>query len=109
MDAPSAKPAVRSAKPVSSTTFVPHPLFENLRAPFQRWIAAVVMVIVGACAKTTPAPEMIPEPVSNATVAPTEQPVPPGDCAEARRRAADKPDLVVDQLPLPVEQKPPAL
>jgi hypothetical protein len=67
------------------------------------------MVIVGACAKSTPEPEMIPEPVSNATVAPAERPVPPGDCAEARRRAADKPDLVVDQLPLPVEQKPPAL
>ncbi|HEU4996268.1 MAG TPA: hypothetical protein VFT29_15735 [Gemmatimonadaceae bacterium] len=30
-----------------------------------------------------------------------------GDCAEARKRAADKPDLDVDRLPSPVRQKPP--
>lgn len=29
-----------------------------------------------------------------------------GDCAEARRRAADKPDLDVDRLPTPVTRKP---
>ncbi|HJQ19820.1 MAG TPA: hypothetical protein VJ867_05675, partial [Gemmatimonadaceae bacterium] len=29
-----------------------------------------------------------------------------GDCAEARKRAADKPDLDVDRLPAPVAQRP---
>ena len=29
-----------------------------------------------------------------------------GDCAEARKRAAAKPDLEVDRLPAPVAQKP---
>ena len=29
-----------------------------------------------------------------------------GDCAEARKRAAGKPDLDVDRLPVPVSQKP---
>ncbi len=33
-------------------------------------------------------------------------PVAPGDCAEALRRAAEKPDLVVDQLPVLVTAKP---
>lgn len=33
--------------------------------------------------------------------------VSPGDCVEARRRAALKPDLDVDRLPTPVAQKPP--
>ena len=32
--------------------------------------------------------------------------VPYGDCVEARKRAADKPDLDVDRLPSPVAQKP---
>lgn len=30
----------------------------------------------------------------------------PGDCVEARRRAAEKPDLDVDVLPVPVKQVP---
>jgi len=31
-----------------------------------------------------------------------------GDCVEARKRAAVKPDLDVDRLPTPVRQRPPA-
>lgn len=53
--------------------------------------------------------EMTPETVSSARIAPTEQPVTPGDCVEALRRAAAKPDLVVDRIPSPVVAKPPAL
>jgi outer membrane biosynthesis protein TonB len=47
--------------------------------------------------------------VVNVRVAPEEQPVAPGDCAEAMRRAVAKPDLVVDRIPAPVVAKPPAL
>src|SRR4029077_20497794 len=38
--------------------------------------------------------------------APGAMPIAPGDCAEALRRAAEKPDLVVDQLPVLVTAKP---
>lgn len=31
-----------------------------------------------------------------------------GDCVEARKRAAEKPDLDVDRLPSPLRQRPPA-
>ena len=31
-----------------------------------------------------------------------------GDCVEARKRAAEKPDLDVDRLPSPIRQRPPA-
>ncbi len=37
------------------------------------------------------------------------KPVTHGDCPEARRRAAEKPDLDVDRIPAPIAQKPPAL
>jgi hypothetical protein len=37
------------------------------------------------------------------------KPVAHGDCPEARRRAAEKPDLEVDRIPAPVAMKPPAL
>jgi hypothetical protein len=41
-----------------------------------------------------------------ADAAPGAMPIAPGDCAEALRRAAEKPDLVVDQLPVLVTAKP---
>ena len=44
--------------------------------------------------------------MSNVRIAPAEQPVAPGDCAEAMRRASVKPDLVVDRIPSPVVAKP---
>jgi hypothetical protein len=37
------------------------------------------------------------------------QPVKPGDCPEARRRAAENPSLDVDRNPAPVAMKPPVL
>ncbi|MEP6492692.1 MAG: hypothetical protein ABJF01_08445 [bacterium] len=72
----------------------------------------IPLVVLAACSQS-PAPnvtpEVTPEPVSNVRIAPTEQPVAPGDCAEALRRATAKPDLVVDQIPSPVVAKPAAL
>ncbi len=57
-----------------------------------------------ACSSSPPPeadirPQVVPEPAGALPVA-------PGDCAEALRRAAEKPDLVVDQLPAVVSQKP---
>ena len=70
-----------------------------------------VIALVAACAKTPPQPEPEIEihPPRNVRVAPAEQPVAPGDCAEAVRRAVAKPDLTVDRLPSPVVAKPAAL
>lgn len=48
-------------------------------------------------------------PTVGVRVAPPEQPVEAGDCAEALRRAAVKPDLVVDRLPTPVVTRPAVL
>jgi len=73
---------------------------------------APLVVLAAACSQNPSpnvTPEVTPEPVSNVRVAPTEQPVAPGDCAEALRRAAAKPDLTVDQIPSPVIAKPAAL
>jgi hypothetical protein len=72
---------------------------------------AAGLLVLAACAKSQPEPEIVPtpEPVTNARVAPADQPLRPGDCVEARRRAAEKPDLAVDRIPAPVVAKPPAL
>jgi outer membrane biosynthesis protein TonB len=73
--------------------------------------ALPALVLLTACSRA-PAPDIAPdiavqpEPVSNVRVAPAEQPVAPGDCGEALRRAAAKPDLAVDRLPSPVTMKP---
>jgi hypothetical protein len=59
-----------------------------------------------ACA-SNPEPELVPdEPVR---VAPTPGAVKFGDCAEASRRAAEKPDLDVDRLPTPKAMAPPPI
>ena len=76
--------------------------------------SVLLFVLFAACSHAPPSddvvPEMTPEPaVSNARVAPAEQPVAPGDCPEALRRALAKPDLAVDRIPSPVVAKPPAL
>jgi hypothetical protein len=70
-----------------------------------------VIALAAACAKTPPQtdPEIEIHPPRNVRVAPGEQPVAPGDCAEAVRRAVAKPDLTVDRLPSPVVAKPAAL
>jgi outer membrane biosynthesis protein TonB len=75
-----------------------------------RALVILVWAALAGCAKTPATPEPTPEltvdPAANAALSPAEQPVAPGDCVEARRRAAAKPDLTVDQLPVPVKQKP---
>jgi hypothetical protein len=70
--------------------------------------------LIAACSPAPP-PDVVPELIrvddvdANARLAPAEQPVAPGDCAEALRRAAVKPDLAVDRIPSPLVAKPPAL
>jgi hypothetical protein len=70
------------------------------------------ILLATACSRapeTNVTPEMTPETVTGVRIAPSEQPVAPGDCAEALRRAAAKPGLVVDQLPSPIMARPAAL
>jgi hypothetical protein len=71
----------------------------------------LVLATVASCAK--PSPEPTPDieitAAQNVRVAPSEQPVAPGDCAEAVRRAEAKPDLPVDRIPSPVVARPAAL
>ena len=63
-----------------------------------------------AACSSGPPPEADIKPQVVADAAPTGAlPVAPGDCAEAVRRAVEKPDLVVDQLPVLVTAKPAAL
>jgi hypothetical protein len=59
--------------------------------------------LIAACA-SDPAPSYRPVRVAGMV-----KPVTHGDCPEARRRAAEKPDLDVDRPPAPVAMKPPAL
>lgn len=72
---------------------------------------APAVILLAACSKP-PAPE--PEPAiemqtTSVRIAPPDQPIAPGDCAEAMRRALEKPDLAVDRIPSPVVAKPAAL
>ncbi|HXT18033.1 MAG TPA: hypothetical protein VN706_20550 [Gemmatimonadaceae bacterium] len=73
----------------------------------------VTAITVAACAKsapeTEPAPDIVVQPATNVRVAPGDEPVAPGDCVEAVRRAVAKPDLAVDRIPAPVLAKPAAL
>jgi hypothetical protein len=63
---------------------------------------ALLTLAAAACAS---APNAEPE-YKPVRVAGAEQPVKAGDCPEARRRAAEKPDLDVDRIPSPVAMKP---
>ncbi|MES2179457.1 MAG: hypothetical protein V4550_16480 [Gemmatimonadota bacterium] len=68
------------------------------------------LVLIAACAhnpEPDPEPEMLPE--TAVRVAPPAGAVAPGDCAEAMRRAAAKPDLEVDRLASPRASVPSAL
>lgn len=71
-----------------------------------------LVLLTAACAGN-PAPETEPnipiQPMANVKIAPADQGVAPGDCAEAMRRAAAKPDLAVDRIPTPIVAKPAAL
>src|SRR4051812_1512060 len=61
--------------------------------------ACVSAALLLAACSSNPDPDLVPdEPVR---VAPPIGAVKYGDCAEALRRAADKPDLDVDRLPTP--------
>ena len=65
-------------------------------------------LILAGCAHTPePEPEMVPE--VDVRIAPPLGAVKPGDCPEALRRAAAKPDLEVDRLASPKTMVPPAL
>ncbi len=61
---------------------------------------------LAACSSAPPPEPEIKPVVVKDTVLPGALPVAAGDCAEALRRAAEKPDLVVDQLPVLVTAKP---
>lgn len=74
-------------------------------------IALAALVVAVACNKPETS-DFAPRPETNARIAApdaAEPPVAPGDCIEARRRAADKPDLLVDRIPTIVRANPPAL
>ena len=72
---------------------------------------ALSFAALGACSHPAPEPEPVPEIVqqTDVRIAPADHPVAPGDCAEAMRRAIDKPDLDVDRIPSPIVAKPAAL
>jgi hypothetical protein len=65
----------------------------------------LALLAAAACA-SGPSAESESRPVRFAGM---EQPVKPGDCPEARRRAAENPGLDVDRNPAPVAMKPPVL
>ncbi|MDB4886132.1 MAG: hypothetical protein JWN79_1570 [Gemmatimonadetes bacterium] len=60
-------------------------------------------LLVSACA-SNPEPELVPD--QPVRVAPPVGAIKYGDCAEALRRAAEKPDLDVDRLPTPKAMVP---
>jgi hypothetical protein len=66
-----------------------------------RTAVPLLAALAAACAS---APESRP-----VRVAGMAKPLTHGDCPEARRLAAEKPDLEVDRIPAPIAQKPPAL
>ena len=72
--------------------------------PLRRFAAALPvagLALLGACGGgATAQPELESKPVA------IDSGVKPGDCPEALRRAAAKPDLDVDRLPAPVAFKP---
>ncbi len=63
----------------------------------------LLAALTAACA-SSPEPDYRP-----VRVAGMAKPLAHGDCPEARRLAAEKPDLDVDRIPAPIAQKPPAL
>ena len=65
------------------------------------WTAAAA-ALLAACHKNSEFETVNARPMSGGTG------VAYGDCVEARKRAAEKPDLEVDRLPSPVRQRPAA-
>ena len=64
---------------------------------------ALSLVVLSACARQ-PATQTAPE--RNASIAPSDLPIRQGDCAEARRRLAERPDITVDRVPEPLAMRP---
>jgi hypothetical protein len=73
--------------------------------PLRTAFAFLVTALTAACA-ASPNAGYESRPVRIAGMA---KPLAHGDCPEARRLAAEKPDLDVDRIPAPIAQKPPAL
>ncbi len=71
----------------------------------RRLLSLVVLSATSACAGHTPDPETQPEEVG-ARLGTIEAPIKRGDCAEALRRAAAKPDLDVEKVPVPLAMTP---
>jgi outer membrane biosynthesis protein TonB len=69
-------------------------------------LCSLATLTVGACA-SNPDPELVPD--TDVRIAPPPNAVKFGDCPEALRRAAAKPDLEVDHLPTPKAMTPPAI
>lgn len=66
----------------------------------------LALLATSACS-TRPEPQSQPEPeLRNVGIAPPESPLQQGDCDEARRRLAARPDMTVDRLPEPVAMRP---
>ena len=66
----------------------------------------VATACLSACASNAD-PELVPD--SPVRIAPVVGAVKYGDCVEARRRAAEKPDLDVDRIPAPRAMTPPPI
>jgi hypothetical protein len=68
-------------------------------------------MVSASCSTSKPkaAPTPVAEPAMRVRLAPSEPPIAPGDCIEARRRAGERPDLPVDKIPAPLVAKPAAL
>jgi hypothetical protein len=76
------------------------------RASARLLACSFATVALAACA-SNPDPDLVPdEPVR---IAPPLGAVKHGDCLEARRRAAARPDLEVDRLPTPRSMTPPPI
>jgi len=74
----------------------------------RRFLSVIVLSAATACTGHTPDPETQPEEVG-ARLGTIEAPIKPGDCAEALRRAAAKPDMDVEKVPVPVAMTPPPI
>jgi len=69
-------------------------------------VLASTALLLSACASNAD-PDLVPD--SPVRIAPVEGAVRYGDCVEARRRAAEKPDLAVDRLAAPRAMTPPPI
>jgi hypothetical protein len=72
----------------------------------RRTLLTLPWLALAACS-SNPDPELVPD--QPARIAAAETPVKPGDCAEALRRSAAKPDFYVDRLPTPKAMVPPPI